>query len=74
MPRVYAFPVTSALGLCAMPVRTTVPGFLLCGAQVAPGLGLEGELLAASAAARVVCRADRKQPWLRRRLWPKVEM
>jgi phytoene dehydrogenase-like protein len=74
MPRVYAFPVTSALGLCAMPVRTTVPGLLLCGTQVAPGLGLEGELLAASAAARVVCRADRKQPWLRRRLWPKVEM
>jgi phytoene dehydrogenase-like protein len=74
MRGVYAFPVTSALGLCAMPVRTTIGGLLLCGTQVTPGLGLEGELLAASAAARVVCRADRKQPWLRRRLWPKVEM
>ncbi len=74
MPCVYAFPVTSALGLSAMPVRTTIPGLLLCGPQVAPGLGLEGELLAATAAARIVCRADRKQPWLRRRLWPKVEM
>jgi phytoene dehydrogenase-like protein len=74
MRGVYAFPVTSALGLCAMPVRTTIGGLLLCGSQVAPGLGVEGELLAASAAARVVCRADRKQPWLRRRLWPKVEM
>jgi phytoene dehydrogenase-like protein len=73
MPCVHAYPVTSAMGLCAMPVRTGLAGLLLCGSQVVPGLGLEGELLAASAAANVVSRKERARPWVRRRLWPKVE-
>jgi phytoene dehydrogenase-like protein len=74
MPIVHAFPVTTALSVCAMPVKTPLRGLLLCSQQVAPGLGVEGELLAASSAAHVVRRADRGREWLRRRLWTKVEI
>ena len=74
MPIVYAFPVTTALSVCAMPVKTPLRGLLLCSQQVAPGLGLEGQLLAAASAAHVVRRSDRAREWLRRRLWTKVEI
>jgi phytoene dehydrogenase-like protein len=74
MALVHAFPVTTALGVCAMPVRTPLRGLLLCNRQVAPGLGLEGELLAAVSAAQIVRRGDRSREWMRRRLWTKVEM
>jgi phytoene dehydrogenase-like protein len=74
MPVVHAFPVTTALTLCAMPVKTPLRGLLLCNQQVAPGLGVEGELLAAASAAKIVRRSDRARDWLRRRLWTKVEI
>jgi hypothetical protein len=74
MPIVHAFPVTTALSVCAMPVKTPLRGLLLCSQQVAPGLGVEGELLAAASAAHVVRRSDRGREWLRRRLWTKVEI
>jgi phytoene dehydrogenase-like protein len=74
MRTVWAFPVSRALSLCAMPVKTPLRGLLLCNTQVAPGLGLEGELLAALSAARVVTREDRSKEWMRRRLWTKVEI
>ncbi len=68
------FPVTSALGVCAMPVRTPVKRLLLCNRQVAPGLGAEGAFVTAWSVARVVTRADRKKEWMRRGLWTKVEI
>jgi hypothetical protein len=71
---VHAFPVTTALSVCAMPVKTPLRGLLLCNQQVAPGLGLEGELLAAVSAAKIVRRSDRSRDWMRRRLWTKVEI
>jgi len=71
---VHAFPVTTALSVCAMPVRTPLRGLLLANQQVAPGLGVEGELLAASSAAQLVRRSDRSRDWMRRRLWTKVEI
>lgn len=74
MSVIHAFPVTSALTVCAMPVKTPLRGLLLCNQQVAPGLGLEGELLAAASAAKIVRRTDRARDWLRRRLWTKVEI
>lgn len=73
MRAVHAFPVTSTLGVCAMPVRTPLRGLLLCNDQVVPGLGIEGKLLVARAAASLVTRSDRAKPWIRRRLWTKVE-
>ncbi len=74
MRAVYGYPVTTALGTCAMPVRTPVKRLLLCNDQVVPSLGDEGELLAAWSAARIVTRSDRKKEWMRRGLWTKVEI
>ncbi|HEX2676594.1 MAG TPA: hypothetical protein VHM19_08135, partial [Polyangiales bacterium] len=74
MPALYSYPVTSTLGLCALPIRTPVSRLLFCNAQVVPGLGSEGALLAASSAAHVVSWADRGKAWMRRRLWTKVEI
>jgi phytoene dehydrogenase-like protein len=74
MPAVYAYPLVSDLGLCALPVRTPVKRLLLCNSQLVPGLGSEGQLLAACSTARVITWADRSRSWMRRRLWAKVEM
>ena len=74
MRPLYGYPVTSALGVCALPVRTPVKRLLLCNDQVVPGLGQEGELLAAWSAARVVTKSDRKRALIRRGRWAKVEI
>jgi hypothetical protein len=74
MRAVYSYPVVSGLGLCALPLRTPIKHLLFCNAQVIPGLGSEGLLLAACSAARIVTWADRNRSWMRRRLWTKVEM
>ena len=74
MPTIHGYPVSRALSLCAMPVRTPLRGLLLCSAEVAPGLGLEGQLLTALSAARTVTRGDRSKEWMRGRLWTKVEI
>jgi hypothetical protein len=74
MRAVYSYPVVSALGLCALPIRSPIKHLLFCNSQVVPGLGSEGLLLAAHGAARLVTWADRSRSWMRRRLWTKVEM
>ncbi len=74
MRRVYGFPVTSALGVCALPIRTPIRRLLACNEQVVPGLGLEGLFLAAWSASRVVSRSDRKKDWMRRGRWGKIEL
>ena len=73
MRAVHGYPVTTALGLSALPVRTPLRGLLLCSGQTTPGLGMEGQMLAAWSAARVVTRADKRKAWMRGRLWTKVE-
>lgn len=73
MEPVYGFPVATALGVCALPVRTPIRRLYLCNRQVVPGLGLEGEFLAAHSAARVVAKADRKLDWMRRSRWRTME-
>ena len=59
---------------CALPIRSPIKRLLLCNAQLLPGLGSEGQLMAASSTARVIAWADRRRSWMRTRLWAKVEM
>ncbi len=73
METVYGYPLASTLGVCALPVRMPIQRVLLCGSQVVPGLGLEGQLLAAWSAVRIVSRSDKRPAVLRRGLWTKLE-
>lgn len=73
METVYGYPIASCLGLCALPVRTPIKRLLLASQQVVPGLGIEGQLLAAWSAARIVSRSDQRPAVLRRGLWTKLE-
>jgi hypothetical protein len=41
---------------------------------VLPALGVEGELVAAWGAARLVTRTDRKREKMRREMWSKIEI
>jgi len=74
MPFIYAYPVTSALGLCAMPIHTPVRNLMLCNSQIVPGLGMEGLILAAWIAARQITRSDPSKERMCRGLWTKVEI
>jgi hypothetical protein len=73
MQVVYAYPQTRVHGCCAMPLRTPIARLLLCNAQVAPGLGLEGRFLTAWSAARLVTRTLGRA-WMNRGRWTKVEL
>ncbi|MBX3272540.1 MAG: hypothetical protein KF729_19935 [Sandaracinaceae bacterium] len=74
MRAVYGFPVSTSLGIAALPVRAPVKRLLFASDQVVPGLGLEGLFLAAWSAARVVSRADARRDRLRRGRWGKLEL
>ena len=74
MQAVFGYPVVRNLGVCAMSVRSPIKGLLLCGAQVVPGFGVEGEFLAAWTAAGIITRTDRQKERMRRELWSKVEI
>ena len=74
MTPIYGYPVATALGSCALPVRTPFKRLLLVNHQVAPGLGTEGDLLAAWSGARIVTKSDRKKEHMRRGLWTKAEI
>ena len=74
MPAMHDFPVRGTLGLTAVPVRTPLARLLLVGHQCVPALGLEGDVLTAVAAARLVRKTDRQKEWMRRGLWTKVEI
>jgi hypothetical protein len=62
------------LGLAGEPVRGPVDRTLLLGRTVLPGLGQEGELLAAWGAARLVTRSDRRKALMRRDRWTGTEI
>ncbi|MFS8069769.1 MAG: phytoene dehydrogenase [Byssovorax sp.] len=62
------------LGLAGEPIRGPIDRTLLVGRSVLPGLGQEGQLLAAWGAARLVTRTDRKKEKMRRDMWSKVEI
>ncbi|MDH5493485.1 MAG: hypothetical protein OEY14_16140, partial [Myxococcales bacterium] len=74
MQAIHAHPVRGALGVCAMPVRMPIRRLLLCGRQVVPGLGMEGRLLAAWSAARIVTKADPRKEWMRGSLWSRLDI
>jgi hypothetical protein len=62
------------LGLAGEPIRGPIERTLLVGRSVLPGLGQEGQLLAAWGAARLVTRTDRLKERMRRDMWNKVEI
>ena len=61
------------LGLAGEPVRGPIAGTYLVGTTVLPGLGQEGQLIAAASAARLITRKDRSREKLRREMWTKIE-
>lgn len=61
-------------GIGAEPIRTPIEHLLTVAPTVLPALGVEGELLAAWGAARLVTRTDRKREKMRRELWSKIEI
>jgi hypothetical protein len=61
-------------GLAAEPIRTPLGGAFVVGPSTLPALGLEGELLAAWSAARMITRTDRRRERMRREMWSKVEL
>jgi hypothetical protein len=54
-------------------IRGPIPGTYLVGPTVLPGLGQEGELLAAWSAARAITRHNRTRQKIRRQMWSKIE-
>lgn len=62
------------LGLGGEPIRGPIERTFLVGRSVLPGLGQEGQLLAAWGAARLITRSDRKKERMRREMWSKVEI
>lgn len=62
------------LALAGEPIRGPIERTLLVGRTVLPGLGQEGQLLAAWGAARLVTRTDRQKERMRREMWNKVEI
>ena len=61
-------------GLGGEPVRAPLGGAFGVGPSTLPGLGQEGELLAAWGAARLVTRTDRRRERMRRDMWSKIEL
>lgn len=61
-------------GIGGEPIRTGVEHLLTVAPTVLPALGVEGELLAAWGAARLVTKTDRKRERMRREMWSKIEI
>jgi hypothetical protein len=74
MQAIHGYPVTGSLGVGALSIQTPVKRFLLVSGQVLPGLGLEGELLSAWTAARIVTKSDKQKDKMRKGLWTKAEI
>ena len=73
MERLWRVEPSGYLELSGEPVRGPVPGTYLVGKTVLPGLGQEGELIAAWSAARVITGKDRQRQRMRRQMWSKIE-
>jgi hypothetical protein len=73
MERLWSVEPSGYLELSGEPVRGPVPGTYLVGKTVLPGLGQEGELIAAASAARVITAKDRQRQRMRRQMWSKIE-
>ncbi len=74
MPRQLEVDPPGFLGIAGEPLRGPIERTLLVGPSVLPGLGQEGQLLAALSAARLVTKSDRRKARMRREMWTKMEI
>lgn len=73
MPWLWSAEPKGYLGLAGEPVRGPVLGTYLVGTTVLPGLGQEGQLMAAWSAARLITKRDVSRQKMRREMWTKIE-
>lgn len=73
MERLWQVEPKGYLEIAGEPIRGPIPGTYLVGKTVLPGLGQEGELLAAFGAAKLITRKDGARQKMRRQMWSKIE-
>ena len=73
MERLWTVEPAGYLDLAGEPVRGPIPNTYLVGKTVLPGLGQEGELMAAFGAAKLITRKDGARQKMRRQMWSKIE-
>ena len=73
MERLWKVEPAGYLELAGEPVRGPIPNTYLVGKTVLPGLGQEGELMAAFGAAKLITRKDGARQKMRRQMWSKIE-
>lgn len=73
MEPLWAVEPSGYLDLAGEPVRGPIPNTYLVGKTVLPGLGQEGELMAAFGAAMLITRKDGARQKMRRQMWSKIE-
>ncbi|MEO8904707.1 MAG: phytoene dehydrogenase, partial [Polyangiaceae bacterium] len=73
MERLWTVEPAGYLDLAGEPVRGPIPNTYLVGKTVLPGLGQEGELMAAYGAAKLITQKDGSRQKMRRQMWSKIE-
>ncbi|HEX2674410.1 MAG TPA: phytoene dehydrogenase [Polyangiaceae bacterium] len=73
MERLWRVEPNGYLDIAGEPIRGPIPGTFLVGKTVLPGLGQEGELMAAFGAAKLITRKDGARQKMRRQMWSKIE-
>ena len=73
MERLWTVEPAGYLDIAGEPVRGPIPNTYLVGKTVLPGLGQEGELIAAFGAAKLITRKDGARQKMRRQMWSKIE-
>jgi phytoene dehydrogenase-like protein len=73
MDRRWAVRPPGLLDIAGEPLRGPIAGSYLVGKTVLPGLGQEGELLAAWSVARLLTKKDSTRQRRRRQMWTKIE-
>jgi len=73
MERLWKVEPRGYLDVAGEPIRGPIPNTYLVGKTVLPGLGQEGELMAAFGAAKLITRKDGARQKMRRQMWSKIE-
>jgi len=73
MERLWKVEPAGYLEIAGEPIRGPIPNTYLVGKTVLPGLGQEGELMAAFGAAKLITRKDGARQKMRRQMWSKIE-
>ncbi len=74
MPYVYALDQDAWRHIAGEPLRFPVEGLFGIGPSIVPGLGQEGELLAACGVTQLISKTDQKRERMRKELWSKLKM